>query len=124
MRGRPTINSPPTPPRSLSFEIAGPQRRRIVVSAQAPRLDQVNSGYLIRQARQIYGRYLGSTGVGSGQPAGVILHGDGGRVVFAVPTLLPNEVFIPAEWLLGRTAATPAKASRPRPGNPWSTLQP
>ncbi len=94
------------------------------MTPQAPRLDQVNSALLIRQARQIYVVYLGRAGLVSGQPSGVILQGDGGRVVFGVPTLLPNEVFVPTEWFVGRTAQATTRPPRPRAASPWSTQQP
>ena len=109
--------------RPLSFEIAQTQRQRLGVPNKAPRLDQVNSAGLIQRARQIYGLHLNRSGFGQGRPAGVILQGDGGRVVFSLPTLLPEEVFVPAEWLLGGSGSVTTRPPRQRLGTPWSTQQ-
>lgn len=67
------------------------------------RLDQVNSGDLIRSARRIYADHVVAT-LASGRPTGVVLLPDRrqGRVVFDQPVLLPDELFIPLELLRPR----------------------
>ena len=65
-------------------------------SAQrSPKWDSFNSKYAIEKARQIYSKYL-STAIGSIHPKGVVIdqtHGNG-RVVKAMPPLLPQEIFL------------------------------
>ena len=127
---RPTINSlqasqQPQDKRgpSPSFEISRPQRRAGGSPLQAPRLDQVNSASLITQARQVYLAFLSQLGAATTPPTGVILAGRSGRVVFGAPALLPNEVFVPADWLLGGSTSNAASPSRPRLRKPWPTPQ-
>ena len=68
-----------------------------------PRLDRVNSVELLRQARAVYFGYL-SQSSGAVDPQGIVLSGSGGgRVVFDLPVLLPEELFVPIDWLRGRT---------------------
>ena len=86
-------------------------------------LDRINSGHLIRQARLIYCRYLHSGGSPSPLPRGVVLQGQTGRVVFGWPTLLPDEQFVPQEWLQGRGLQSPGRVQRTRsnPETSWTT---
>ncbi len=82
------------------------------------RLDRINSRQLLQAARQIYFRYL--AGSGGREPLGVVMVGetDQGRVVFAVPVLLPEEQFVPLELMRNRGLGRPSRASRlqvPRP---------
>jgi len=59
-----------------------------------PRLDRINSAALLRQARGVYFAYL-SGAAAAGEPLGMVLSGAGGRVVFDLPVLLPDELFVP-----------------------------
>jgi len=82
------------------------------------RLDRINSRQLLQAARQIYFRYL--AGSGGREPLGVVMVGetDQGRVVFAVPVLLPEEQFVPIALMRNRGLGRSARASRlqvPRP---------
>ncbi len=67
------------------------------------RLDQVNSGDLIRSARRIYADFVVAT-LAMAKPTGVVLLADRrqGRVVFEQPVLLPDELFIPMDLLRPR----------------------
>jgi hypothetical protein len=80
------------------------------------RLDQIDSRTVIGRARSIYLTYM-TRGFPGGEPMGVVLlehnpqtpsgrssegAGLGGRVVFECPVLLPNEIYVPLEWLRGR----------------------
>ncbi len=95
-------------PRGPSFLIRGSQASQPGPTAQAawcaaqPRLDRVNSAELLRQAREIYFAYL--SGVAAAvDPLGILVSGGGGgRVVFELPVLLPEELFVPIEWLRSR----------------------
>ena len=70
----------------------------------SPRWDRVNSQELIARARSIYFRYLSDAGR-STEPTGVVLCASSGegRVVFEVPTLLPEEEFIATQLLRGKS---------------------
>lgn len=80
-----------------------------------PRLDRINSAALLRQARVIYFAYL-SAAAAPGEPLGMVLSGEGGRVVFDLPVLLPDEVFVPIDWLRGRNLGRP-RANRGGPSS-------
>lgn len=106
---------------SPSFLI-GPANAPPEPSAPLPgsglRLDRINSRQLLQAARQIYFPYL--AGSGGREPLGVVMVGetDQGRVVFAVPVLLPEEQFVPMELMRNRGLGRPSRASRlqvPRP---------
>lgn len=103
----------------ISFEIASARSQRLDHRQDSSgrraslRLDQINSALLIRQARTIYWRYLSAGGALTPPPLGVIVQGQLGRVVFRWPTLLPDEQFVPAEWLLG-SGSTSGRAARTR----------
>jgi hypothetical protein len=95
----------------------------VISAAQDPRrsrqrfdlsLDRINSAHLIRQARLVYWRYLQGGGSPAPPPKGVVLQGQSGRVVFGWPTLLPDEQFIPGEWLHGRGPQTSGRTPRSR----------
>jgi len=78
-------------------------------------LERANSAHLIAQARQIYWQHLRRGGCSSPAPKGVVLQGGGGRVVFNLPTLLPSELFVPGDWLLGQGGGgSRTLRSRPR----------
>jgi hypothetical protein len=65
-------------------------------------LDRVNSAELLRQAREVYFAYL-SGGAAAADPLGIVVsNGGGGRVVFDLPVLLPEELFVPIDWLRSR----------------------
>ncbi|WP_370525781.1 hypothetical protein [Synechococcus sp. CBW1004] len=74
------------------------------------RLDRVNSRDLFALARSVFFRHLQSCPEGP-DPVGVVLpldtddpaSGSRGRVVFALPVLLPEEQFIPLDLLLTRS---------------------
>jgi len=142
---RPTItpsaanpaSSHPGPPLSPSFLIgparsidgnqtAGRQADRNADVSAAPwtvtplGLDRINSRELLGSARQIYHAFL-STGPTGVEPAGVVMVGESrqGRVVFDLPVLLPQEQFVPMDWLRGRS---PSRSRSPRGGTPrWSS---
>jgi hypothetical protein len=69
----------------------------------ALRLDRINSSEVLRLARAIYFSFLASCPTGL-DPVGIVLdgHGAGGRVVFDPPVLLPEEQFVPIDWLRAR----------------------
>ena len=64
----------------------------------------MNSQELIARARSIYFRYLSDVGR-STEPTGVVLCASSGegRVVFEVPTLLPEEEFVSTQLLRGKS---------------------
>lgn len=68
-----------------------------------PRWDRVDSRASIRAARGIYYSHL-SESSGAPDPLGVVLAPGqpGGRVVFELPVLLPEEEFIELELIRGR----------------------
>ncbi len=79
--------------------------------APALRLDRINSRDLLATARQVYFSFLAAAAT-TDDPLGVVVSGAGsasprGRVVFALPILLPHEEFVALELLRSRT---------PRPG--------
>jgi hypothetical protein len=89
------------------------------------RLERANSARLIAQARAVYARFLQLGGALNGAPHGVILQGDSGRVVFCLPTLLPEEVFVPGDWLFGPGPVSPrVMRGRSRSQPAWSTPKP
>ncbi len=79
------------------------------------RLDRINSSEVLRLARQIYFQFLSSC-PGAIEPAGIVLDatGAGGRVVFEPPVLLPEEQFVPIDWLRNRGSGR-ARPNRPGP---------
>jgi len=85
------------------------------------RLDRANSAQLIAQARAIYWRFLSAGGSPSPPPRGVVLLGAWGRVVFSWPTLLPEELFVPGDWITGPgplSDRTLRSRTRPQPACP------
>ena len=91
---------------SPSFEIRGAGGD----PSTSLRLDRVNSRDLFALARGVFFRHLQSCPEGP-EPVGVVLpldtedpgSGTRGRVVFALPVLLPEEQFIPLDLLLARS---------------------
>ena len=81
-----------------SFEIRG-----AAGVPATPRWDRIDSRALIRAARGIYFSHL-SESSGARDPLGVVLAPGqpGGRVVFELPALLPEEEFIELELIRGR----------------------
>jgi hypothetical protein len=71
---------------------------------QGLRLDRINSSVVLHLARQVYFRFL-SSGPGGLEPAGIVLKAAAtdGRVVFEAPVLLPDEHFVPIDWLRNRS---------------------
>ena len=69
------------------------------------RLDRFDSRLVLQTARQIYFRHLAQASAGL-EPIGIVitLPGPDGRVVFERPLLLPEDQFIPLEWILQRPA--------------------
>ena len=92
---RPQRSNPPAP---LSFEIRGAVGSS--VSAQ-PRWDRINSAAVIAQARRIYFQFL-ERSTSALEPQGIVLSPGQGRVVFELPVLLPDEQFIPLDWVRAR----------------------
>jgi hypothetical protein len=91
----------PIPITTPSFEIRGATGQ-----PQSPlRFDRIDSGRLITLARRIYLLHF-EQGPASVDPLGVVLHPQTGqgRVVFEIPVLLPNELFVPLELLRGRVS--------------------
>jgi hypothetical protein len=71
---------------------------------------------VFQQARQALFRYMEGCPDG-GEPIGVVLQGQRGRVVFEQPILLPDEQFVPIELLrarLGNRAAARLRMPRSR----------
>ena len=64
------------------------------------RLDRINSRDVFSAARRVLFRHMESCPEGP-DPLGVVLSGRG-RVVFELPVLLPDEQFVPLEFLLTR----------------------
>ena len=91
---------------SPSFEIRG----AVGDPSTSLRLDRVNSRDLFAIARSVLFRHLQSWAEGPA-PIGVVLPLDTsnptcaarGRVVFALPVLLPEEQFVPLELLMPRS---------------------
>jgi len=73
---------------------------------------------VLRLARTIYFSFLSSCPAGL-EPCGIVLngHGVGGRVVFEAPVLLPEEQFVPIDWLRSRGYGRnrPARGAPSRP---------
>jgi len=80
-----------------SFLIPGASAK----AAPALRLDQINSQLVIQAARRVLFQALDTAPAG-GDPAGVVLHGNQGRLVFDLPVLLPDEHFVPIDLIRGR----------------------
>lgn len=105
------------PRKTPSFEIcpasATPGAGSPLAAFQGLRLDRINSSVVLHLARQVYFRFL-STAPGGIEPAGIVLKAAAteGRVVFETPVLLPDEHFVPIDWLRNRSV------SRPRPSRP------
>ena len=70
---------------------------------------------VLNLARQVYFRFL-SSGPSGIEPAGIVLNvaATGGRVVFEAPVLLPDEHFVPIDWLRNRSGGR-NRPSRPAP---------
>ncbi len=66
-----------------------------------PRWDRINSAAVIAQARRIYFQFL-ERSVSALEPQGIVLSPGHGRVVFELPVLLPEEQFIPLDWVRSR----------------------
>ena len=107
-------------------QTAGRQADRNAEVSPAPwavtplRLDRINSRELLGSARQVYHAFL-STGPAGVEPAGVVMVGESrqGRVVFDLPVLLPQEQFVPIDWLRGRSQT---RSRSPRAGSPrWTS---
>lgn len=99
------------PTRSLDGnQRAGRQADRDIEVSAVPwavtplRLDRINSRELLSSARRVYHAFL-STGPTGVEPAGVVMVGESrqGCVVFDLPVLLPQEQFVPIDWLRGRS---------------------
>jgi hypothetical protein len=75
-----------------------------IAGFQGLRLDRINSSVVLQLARQVYFRFL-SSGPGGIEPAGIVLKtaAPEGRVVFEAPVLLPDEHFVPIDWLRSRS---------------------
>jgi hypothetical protein len=85
------------------------------------RLDRINSRELLGSARQVYHAFLASGPAGV-EPAGVVMVAESrqGRVVFDLPVLLPQEQFVPIDWLRGRSQQSRSRS--PRGGMPrWTS---
>ena len=82
-----------------------------------PRWDRVDSRRLIAVARRVYFRHLTTHG-SSQDPLGVVVNAqhDDGRVVFEIPTLLPEEQFISAELIGLRAKRSRVPRDRQRGG--------
>ncbi|MEB3276407.1 MAG: hypothetical protein VKM92_05505 [Cyanobacteriota bacterium] len=111
----------------VSFEInrveklPGGNRAEQLQRAFITRLDRENSAQLISRARSIYWRFLSTGGIASPPPRGVVLQGTWGRVVFSWPTLLPEELFVPGDWITGPGpfSGRPLRSrTRPQPACP------
>lgn len=106
-----------------SFLIRGSQASQPGSSSPAgwstgqPRLDRINSADLLRRARQIYFDYLSSSAAAA-EPLGLVLHGAGGRVVFELPVLLPEELFVPIDWVRNRLQSRARGSRGGSPGRP------
>ena len=115
------------PARSLELnQTAGRQGERSAEVNPVPwavtplRLDRVNSRELLGSARQVYHAFL-CTGPAGIEPAGVVMVGESrqGRVVFDLPVLLPQEQFVPIDWLRGRSQS---RSRSPRGSTPrWTS---
>ncbi|WP_233128413.1 hypothetical protein [Synechococcus sp. 8F6] len=80
-----------------SFLIPGASAK----AAPGLRLDQINSQLVIQAARRVLFQALNNASAGA-DPAGVVLHGNQGRLVFDLPVLLPDEHFVPIDLIRGR----------------------
>ncbi|PZV00322.1 MAG: hypothetical protein DCF24_07415 [Cyanobium sp.] len=94
-----TPPEPSTPCSAPSFVIRGAGGQGV----SPLRWDQINSGDVLRRARQIYFHYVEQCPAG-GAPIGIVLqgHSSQGRVVFDTPVLLPEEQFIPLDLIRSR----------------------
>ncbi len=100
-----------------SFLISGASAK----AAPSLRLDQINSQLVIQAARRVMFQALDTAPAGA-DPAGVVLHGNQGRLVFDLPVLLPDEHFVPIDLIRGRLGGSgrsrlrlPRKPSSPPP---------
>ena len=77
------------------------------------RLDRINSAEVLGLARRIYFQFLASGPVAL-EPVGIVLDGSGsgGRVVVDPPVLLPDEQFVPIDWLRNRGAGRGRQGGR------------
>jgi len=109
----------PGPRKAPSFEIRSASGSlngsAPIAGFQGLRLDRINSSVVLQLARQVYFRFL-SSGPGGLEPAGIVLKAAAteGRVVFEAPVLLPDEHFVPIDWLRNRSVGR-NRASRPAP---------
>ena len=90
-----------------SFQIQG----AVASTSAGLRLDRINSQLVFQQARRALFHYLERCPCG-GDPIGVVLQGQRGRVVFEQPILLPDEQFVPIDLLRGRPSARAANRLR------------
>ncbi|MFL0737254.1 MAG: hypothetical protein AB8A49_01040 [Prochlorococcus sp.] len=92
-----SVNPIPISPPSFSISKAAAR------SVEAVRWDRINSREVIEKARKIYFNYL-SNSISGPEPIGVVLSQKNGkgRVVFDLPTLLPNEHYLKLELLRSR----------------------
>ena len=92
--------------------IRGAEGVSVSAAALQPRWDRINSAEAIGRARRIYYAFLEQS-ASAAEPLGIVMAAEAGagRVVFALPVLLPAEQFIPLELLRGRPG-------RGRPGRP------
>ena len=92
------------------------------------RLDQIDSRTVIGRARVVYLQHMTRSPL-AGEPLGVVLVEEmssrrssdpgpatlQGRVVFECPILLPTEIYVPLEWLKGRSPRSRGSRSLQRP---------
>lgn len=109
----------PGPHKAPSFEIRSASGSlngsAPIAGFQGLRLDRINSSVVLQLARQVYFRFL-SSGPGGIEPAGIVLKAAAteGRVVFEAPVLLPDEHFVPIDWLRTRSGGR-SRPNRPAP---------
>lgn len=90
--------------RPLSFVIRGAGAVPLTTAALQPRWDRINSAEAIGRARRIYYAFLEQSASAT-EPLGIVMPAEssGGRVVYELPVLLPEEQFIPMELVRGRS---------------------
>ena len=90
--------------RPLSFVIRGAGAVPLTTTALQPRWDRINSAESIGRARRIYYAFLEQS-ASAAEPLGIVMPAasSGGRVVYELPVLLPEEQFIPMELVRGRS---------------------